>query len=194
MNKNKFMNLSILEKSAIRKRVPAISIEGYHEFFRLGFIPEKTELIEGVVVEKIPKDPMHAGLVQKIVLFFIRNLPEQFDVRQENPLSLIDSEPEPDIAIVDKDEHDYLQNHPAKAHLVIEVANSSLNYDRDKLSMYAKGNIPEVWIINLQKMEVEVYSEPSNSKYNKASIIGKKEQIEISLLENTSFSLADFIK
>lgn len=115
-------------------------------------------------------------------------------MRQENPLSLVDSEPEPDIAIVDKDEHDYLQNHPAKAHLVIEVANSSLNYDRDKLSMYAKGNIPEVWIINLQKMEVEVYSELSNSNYNKTSIASKEEQIEIILLKNTFFKLGDFIK
>jgi hypothetical protein len=118
------MSLSILEKPAIRKRVPAISIEGYHELFRLGFIPEKTELIEGVVVEKMPKDPIHAGLVQKIVFFLIRNLSEQFQVRQENPLSLIDSEPEPDISIVDKDENDYLLNHPTKA----EVRTGALGY------------------------------------------------------------------
>jgi len=188
------MSLSILEKPAIRKRVPAISIEGYHELFRLGFIPEKTELIEGVVVEKMPKDPIHAGLVQKIVFFLIRNLSEQFQVRQENPLSLIDSEPEPDISIVDKDENDYLLNHPTKAHLVIEVANSSLNYDRDKLSMYAKGNIPEVWIINLIKMEVEVYKNPTSTSYEKLTIYNKDEQIEITPQKNLVFSLTSFIK
>ena len=188
------MNLSILEKSAVRKRVPAISVDGYHQLFRLGVIPEKTELIEGVVVEKMPKDPIHAGLVQKIVLFFICNLSDRFHVRQENPLTLIDSEPEPDVAIVDKDENDYLLNHPISAHLIIEVTNSSLNYDRDKLNMYAKANIPEVWIVNLVKMELEVYAKPVGNSYTKTMILTKEEQVEISLLENISFKLGDFLK
>ena len=159
------MSLSILEKSAIRNRVTPISIQGYHELFRLGYIPEKTELIEGVIVEKMPKDPIHAGLVQRLSPFFIHSISSEYHVRQENPLQLNDSEPEPDLAIVDKEENDYLYSHPSFAHLVVEVANSSRNYDREKLSMYAKALISEVWIINLIAMEIEVYTSPSNSKY-----------------------------
>ncbi|NBU97472.1 MAG: Uma2 family endonuclease [Spirochaetia bacterium] len=188
------MSLSILEKSAIRKRVTPISIQGYHELFRLGFIPEKTELIEGVIVEKMPKDPIHAGLVQKLSLFFINSISNKYHVRQENPLQLTDSEPEPDLAIVDTEENDYIYSHPTSAHLVVEVANSSLNYDREKLSMYAKAKITEVWIINLISMEVEVYTNPIDLKYETFTLYKKEDSFSTNVISGTIFSLANFIK
>jgi len=187
------MSLSILEKSAIRKRVTPISIQGYHELFRLGFIPEKTELIEGVIVEKMPKDPIHAGLVQKLSLFFINSISNEYHVRQENPLQLNDSEPEPDLAIVDKEENDYIYSHPTSAHLVVEVANSSLNYDREKLSMYAKAKITEVWIINLISMEVEVYTNPVDLKYETFTLYKKEDSFSTNVISGTIFSLGNFI-
>jgi Uma2 family endonuclease len=188
------MSLSILEKSAIRKRVTPISIQGYHELFRLGYIPEKTELIEGVIVEKKPKDPIHAGLVQRLSLFFIQSVSNEYHVRQENPLQLNDSEPEPDLAIVDKEENDYLYSHPNSAHLVVEVANSSLNYDREKLSMYAKALISEVWIINLIAMEVEVYTNPVDLKYETFTLYKKEDSFSTNVIFGTIFSLGNFIK
>jgi Uma2 family endonuclease len=188
------MNLSILEKSAIRKRVTPISIQGYHELFRLGYIPEKTELIEGVIVEKMHKDPIHAGLVQRLSLFFIQSVSNEYHVRQENPLQLNDSEPEPDLAIVDKEENDYLYSHPNSAHLVVEVANSSLNYDREKLSMYAKALISEVWIINLIAMEVEVYTNPVDLKYETFTLYKKEDSFSTNVISGTIFSLVNFIK
>jgi Uma2 family endonuclease len=188
------MSLSILEKSAIRKRVTPISIQGYHELFRLGFIPEKTELIEGVIVEKMPKDPIHAGLVQKLSLFFINSISNEYHVRQENPLQLNDSEPEPDLTIVDKEENDYIYSHPISAHLVVEVANSSLNYDREKLSMYAKAKITEVWIINLISMEVEVYTNPVDFKYETFTLYKKEDSFSTNVISGTIFSLGNFIK
>jgi Uma2 family endonuclease len=188
------MSLSILEKSAIRKRVTPISIQGYHELFRLGYIPEKTELIEGVIVEKMHKDPIHAGLVQRLSLFFIQSVSNEYHVRQENPLQLNDSEPEPDLAIVDKEENDYLYSHPNSAHLVVEVANSSLNYDREKLSMYAKALISEVWIINLIAMEVEVYTNPVDLKYETFTLYKKEDSFSTNVISGTIFSLGNFIK
>ena len=188
------MSLSILEKSAIRKRVTPISIQGYHELFRLGYIPEKTELIEGLIVKKTPKDPIHAGIVQRLSLFFIQSVSNEYHVRQENPLQLNDSEPEPDLAIVDKEENDYLYSHPNSAHLVVEVANSSLNYDREKLSMYAKALISEVWIINLITMEVEVYTTPSNSKYQSFVIYKKEDSFSTKVISGSSFSLGNIIR
>ena len=188
------MSLSILEKSAIRKRVTPISIQGYHELFRLGYIPEKTELIEGVIVEKTLKDSIHASLVQRLSLFFIQSVSNEYHVRQENPLQLNDSEPEPDLAIVDKEENDYLYSHPNSAHLVVEVANSSLNYDREKLSMYAKALISEVWIINLIAMEVEVYTNPVDLKYETFTLYKKEDSFSTNVIFGTIFSLGNFIK
>ena len=90
-------------------------------------------------------------------------------VRTQNPVVLGKySEPEPDIAIVKRKENYYADAHPApeEIFLIIEVADSSLEKDRQaKLPLYADALIPEYWIINLDQRELEVYQSPSNDKY-----------------------------
>jgi Uma2 family endonuclease len=76
----------------------------------------------------------------------------------------------------------------------VEVANSSLNYDREKLSMYAKAKITEVWIINLISMEVEVYTNPVDLKYETFTLYKKEDSFSTNVISGTIFSLGNFIK
>jgi protease-4 len=93
-----------------------------------------------------------------------------------------------------KEEFDYIYSHPTSAHLVVEVANSSLNYDREKLSMYAKAKITEVWIINLISMEVEVYTNPVDLMYETFTLYKKEDSFSTNVISGTIFSLGNFIK
>jgi Uma2 family endonuclease len=84
-------------------------------------------------------------------------------VREEKPLAIaLDSEPEPDVAVVAGAPRDYRVTHPATALLVVEVAETSLGYDRKtKGPLYARAGIPEYWIVNLLDGALEVYREPA---------------------------------
>src|SRR5206468_772316 len=90
----------------------------------------------------------------------------EFHVRTQGPLALgTASEPEPDIAIVGGKVRDYRDHHPASAVLIVEIADSSLIYDReDKGSLYARFGIPEYWIINLPEGVIEVYRDPEREE------------------------------
>jgi Uma2 family endonuclease len=83
-------------------------------------------------------------------------------VRVQDPLALDDeSAPEPDLAVVRGRHADYRHEHPARAALVVEIAESSLAFDRvHKGSLYARAGIPDYWIVNLVDRVVEVYREP----------------------------------
>lgn len=72
----------------------------YHRMNELGVISTKTELIEGVILEKTGKSPLHTYLIHLLHDFFVQHLSEDYLVRKEDPLTLSHSEPEPDISIV----------------------------------------------------------------------------------------------
>ncbi len=86
-----------------------------------------------------------------------------FDVRVQGPLRVGDrSEVVPDVTVVAGSPRDYRDDHPRTALLVVEVADTSLDYDRaQKASLYAKSKIPEYWIINLVDLRIEVFRRPS---------------------------------
>ncbi len=109
-----------------------------------------------------PVGPEHGSTVDQTMLSLGRRLSGQSCyIRVQNPLRLRDSEPYPDIAIVPGKPSDYRQQHPTTALLVIEIADTSLEYDRtEKMSLYAAAGIPEYWIVNLVERCLEVYREP----------------------------------
>lgn len=155
----------MLERPAVRERALPISPQAYHLMFEHGLIGEKTELIAGVVVEKMPKSKLHLFLVSEIYRILTLHLPDNLRVMQEQPLRLFASEPEPDIAIVDASAYENLHAHADSAHLVIEVASTTLKLDRDKADIYARANIPRYLIVNLTDRVVEEYSEPDTEGY-----------------------------
>ncbi len=111
----------------------------------------------------------HAACVRRLSRFLIRNAEPQALVSAQNPVRLNEaSEPEPDLALLRPREDDYASRHPQPddVFLVVEVADTSLSFDRDvKLPLYAAAGIPEAWIVDLEADEVHVYREPDGERY-----------------------------
>lgn len=140
--------------------------EEYHKLAELGILreDERVELIEGEIIQMAPASPEHVAETHSLYDRVRKLFGKSYTVRMQAPLALGDSEPEPDIAVVQGAARDYLHAHPTHAVLVIEIAQSGLEYDREvKSSLYAKAGIPEYWLIDLQNRRLEVYREPAES-------------------------------
>jgi Uma2 family endonuclease len=127
--------------------------EEYERLVEQGFFhpEERLELVEGVIYEMTPQSSFHATGVRAVHLALESVFAQGYDVRPQLPLAVgDDSEPEPDIAVVQGAWQDYSHSHPFTAVLVVEVADSSLLHDRKrKTRLYAQAGIPEYWIDNL---------------------------------------------
>ena len=136
------------------------------EYDRLGelgvFDGEPLELIGGQLVVAEPKSTYHAVSVGMVADVLRRTLPPGWIVRAQDPIALDDdSEPEPDIVVVPGTHTDDLADHPRRPALVVEVAHSSLAFDRGREgSLYARGGVPDYWIVNLVDRELEIYRDP----------------------------------
>lgn len=136
----------------------------YDRLVELGaFEGEPLELIGGELIVTEPKSPAHSSGVT-IVDYAVRAvLPSGWVVRVQAPIALDDdSEPEPDLVVVPGSHRDYVDAHPARPALVVEVAESSLAFDRGpKASLYARAGLPDYWIVNLIEHVVEVHRDPT---------------------------------
>ena len=126
------------------------------------FEREPLELIGGQLIVAEPQGTYHASSVSAVEYAVRAILPPGWIVRTQAPVSLDDeSEPEPDVAVVSGRPMDYRESHPARPALIVEVAESSLYFDREqKGSVYARAAIQEYWIVNLPDARLEVYREP----------------------------------
>ena len=122
-----------------------------------------TEMVEGVIFQKMTINPPHAQVLTLLNRKLNRSLSDEWLVRPQNPLATLDGRPEPDIAIVR--EADYSARHPTgrETPLVIEIAESSLAFDREKAASYAAAGVLEYWIINLPERQIERYTAPNSS-------------------------------
>ena len=153
----------------LQEIVPTIrrkfTLEEYHWLIRQGFFAdERVELIDGEIVRMPPTGPEHStsnDRISSLLILLLANKP--YYVRVQNPLALGEHEPVPDVAVVPGSPDDYRHSHPTTALLVVEIADTSLQYDRTtKMSLYASAGIPEYWIVNLVERRLEVYREPSS--------------------------------
>ena len=157
--------IQILESSAVRQAAMPMTVEQYHRLSEAGIVVERTELLRGVVVEKMTKSPLHFRVVQLLVTWLTGNVPSDCYVRQEGSLTLADSEPEPDIAVVQGGLDDHRFAHPSTAEFVVEVAITSLELDRQKAAIYAAAGVPEYWIVIPDEQVIEVYTSPTAEGY-----------------------------
>ncbi len=170
--------LSVLEDPAIRARVPAFSVENYHRMFELGMIAPNIELIRGTLVKKMPKSPLHSSIVALLRDHLVPALPRGWLVRQEQPLTFSDSEPEPDLAVVQGSAQDYFDAHPENAELVIEVAVSSERIDRIKLGIYAEAGVRECWLVLAEERVIERHTDPQGAAYQRIERVSFPTTIE----------------
>jgi Uma2 family endonuclease len=143
-----------------------LSLEQYHAMARAGILTENdpVELLEGWLVYKMTKNPPHSVVTQLTQNALRQILPGDWFVSSQEPITLDNSEPEPDITIVRGAIRGYLSHHPGADDiaLVVEVADSTLRIDRGfKKRIYARAGISTYWIINLVDKQIEVYSQPT---------------------------------
>jgi Uma2 family endonuclease len=164
-----------------------LSVEQYHRMARTGILPEDNtvEMLEGLLVTKMTKGPPHETCLGILNRRLVRALPDDKLLRIQSPITLSDSEPEPDLVIAEGDERRYADTHPRPrdVHLVCEVADSSLSLDRnDKLRLYARARIAIYWIVNLQDNRIEVYTQPRAGRtptYQRRQDYGPEQEIPI---------------
>lgn len=127
------------------------------------FGPEdRVELLDGLLVAGEPQGRRHAAVVVLVRAALERAFGRAYHVREEKPIALDDrSEPEPDVVVVPGTPRDYLDAHPSRPVLLVEVAETSLAIDRlRKGSLYARAGVADYWVVNLVEEVLEVYREP----------------------------------
>jgi Uma2 family endonuclease len=136
----------------------------YDRLVELGaFDREPIELLGGEIMVAEPQGAYHASSIRRVDYALRAVLPPGWIVGVQSPVSLDDeSEPEPDLFVARGNPGDYREEHPAHPALVVEVAESSLIFDRRrKGSLYARAGLLEYWIVNLVDRVLEVYREPA---------------------------------
>ena len=156
---------ALLELPTVRERVHPMPVATYHRLVELGALSEKVELIRGIIVTKMSQSPLHELVAQKLMKLLLARVPKGFEVRPERPLTLFDSEPEPDLSVVSGSPDDWTRAHPSTAVLVIEIAVTSTELDESKAAIYAEAGIPEYWLVRPERRSVTVYREPSPEGY-----------------------------
>jgi Uma2 family endonuclease len=161
----------MLEIPAVRARISPVTVAQYHEFPEFNENGRRTELIRGIVIEKMSKSPLHASIVSALYDLLHPQVPADFWLRQDQPLTLRDSEPEPDISLVRGRRAAFSTCHPSTAALVIEVAVTSAAEDRSLASLYAEAGVEEYWIVLPAKRHVEIHRQPEGGTYRSCSIV-----------------------
>lgn len=147
------------------------TVDEYYRMAAAGVFHEddRVELISGQVVEMPPIGPGHSGCVGALTRILAQRVGDAAQVWVQNPLRLgKHDEPQPDVLLLRLRPDDYRKAHPTPADvlLVIEVADSSVRYDREtKLRLYADAGIPEAWLVVLPSDTIEVWTEPEADGY-----------------------------
>lgn len=146
------------------------TIEDYHQLVETGLLEGRAvELINGEIVEMAPEGEPHAYYSSEAGDYLTRVLGDRAMIRPAKPITLPNaSEPEPDIAIVQRLGREYLQHHPYPENIfwVIEYSQTSLEKDQTvKYRIYAEAGIPEYWLVNLARRELVVFRQPQGSEY-----------------------------
>ena len=149
---------------------------------------DRVELIDGEIREMSPIGPPHAAIVDRLAELLLGRLAGKANVRIQNPIRLgRHTEPQPDLVVAKRRMDYYAGRHPEAGDvlLVIEVADSSLLYDRmEKAPRYGTAGIPEAWLVDVSGETVAVYSEPGSDGYNAERLLrGGGEIVSVAVAE-----------
>ncbi len=169
---------AILEIPEVRERLWRLSVEEYHRLDEFNEHGRRGELIRGLVIEKMAKSPLHRIITSLLYKILHGQLPAGYSVWKEEPLTLADSEPEPDISVTLGAEKDFASAHPSTAELVVEVAVSNAALHLENASLYAEAGVKEYWIVFGMEGRVEVFRQPGNGCYRERRAFGLDEIID----------------
>lgn len=159
------------------------TVDDLYKMAEVGILTENdhVELIEGEIVEMTPIGSRHAAAVARLTRVLNQVLGTEVLVWVQNPVRLsLDSEPEPDLALLKSKDDFYASGHPSASDvlLLIEVAESSARYDREvKVPLYAGCGIPEVWLVDLEADKIIAYADPENRTYSSVCEFRRGERV-----------------
>jgi Uma2 family endonuclease len=167
-----------LELSEIRRFTP----DEYHRLAEAGVLlpDERVELVRGVIRRMAPKGRRHVVAVQRAIQIFAVRLAGRATVSIQDPLvrEHWHSEPEPDVVLFSNPDADAYGTPESDPLLVVEVADSSLDFDRtEKAKLYAEAGVPEYWIVNLVDDLLEVHREPEAGGYRSRQVLAQGDRI-----------------
>lgn len=140
---------------------------------------ERLELIDGEILQLPPQSTRHFTAIRLAAQTLGTAFGNGYDVRTQGPIAIDGhSEPEPDIAVVTGSPRDYADAHPRAAVLIVEVADSSLGFDRvRKKRLYARNGIQDYWILDLSAARLEVYRDPHGDDYLSIRTLARDQHI-----------------
>ena len=153
------------------------SVKDYYRMGEAGLFPpgKRVELLDGEIKDMMPIGPFHSGVVNRLLNFFAAISNGRWLVTAQNPVRLGNySEPEPDVVLVNPSADDYTLHHPRPEDvlLLVEVADTSLDYDEgQKLAAYGNAGIEEYRVVNLKDQCVQVYREPHYAGYARTTVL-----------------------
>ena len=191
------------QQGALLQRVlPAphlFTVDEYHKMAEVGLLKEddRVELIDGEIVEMPPIGPEHVGNVNWFTDVFAQLFGGHAQLSIQNPVRLgLRVEPQPDVMLLRR-RADYYRTslpEPPDVLLLVEVAHSSLDYDRKtKARIYARAGIQEYWIVNLIDHEIIVHRDPARTRYRSVRVFRRGEEIRPLAFPDVSIAVSDVL-
>jgi Uma2 family endonuclease len=177
----------------------AFSVDDYMRMLAAGILTEddRIELIEGEIIEMSPIGDLHAACVIRLTMLLTRLVGIGALVSVQNPVRLDNySEPQPDLALLRPRKDYYAQARPTPADvlLIVEVADSSIHYDRNvKVPLYARALIPVVWLVDLNGDAIEVYTQPANGAYQQFQVMQRGDHLTLESLPGLDIMVDDIL-
>ncbi len=158
---------------------------------------DRVELLGGEIIEMAPIGPGHAATVRALARLFHQQVGDGCVVSVQDPIRLAErSEPQPDVALLVWRDDLYLKRlaGPADVLLVVEVADSSVESDRDlKLPAYGQAGIPEAWLVDLAAGVVEAHSGPDADGYDHVVVFGPAEELSVTAMPEIAVPVASIL-
>jgi Uma2 family endonuclease len=175
------------------------TVEEYERLGEVGFFHEhdRVELLEGEIVQMAPIGVRHATCVRKVNRVFNARFAGRATVDPQNPVVLPpESEPQPDIVLLQPRPDDYLSGHPQPADvlLLVEVSDTTVTWDRNrKIPIYAAAGISEVWLADLTADAMEVYRQPEGRAYLDVAVKGRDDAVAPTAFPEEFLAVADLL-
>ena len=175
------------------------TVEEYHLMASAGVFKEgdRLELIAGEIIEMSPIGMRHAACVRRLDVLLNQKLSGRAIVDTQNPVVLNNtSEPEPDVALLKLrgDFYEIAHPRPGDCFLLVEVADSTIDYDREvKIPLYAKNGVIEVWLVDLNGEAIEVYRQPGVNGYQYRSRFVRGQTLSVGAFANVSLTVDEVL-
>jgi hypothetical protein len=174
------------------------NVKEYYRMAETGVLrPDaRVELLDGRIIDMSPIGPFHGEVTTYLTEFFAAASKGRWRTRVQISLRLDEhSEPQPDLVLVKPVTYGRRHPKPEEVYLLIEVADTSLETDQeDKLPAYGRAGVPEVWIVNLNELTLDIYREPHFTGYGSKAVLRAGDQAKPLTFPDVTVDVGELLK